>query len=138
MDFEEMTETIDDELQDIAFEMPKSQVYIQTDEQGNITRCEGGYSMANITDIDDWIWVDEGVGDKYNLCQSHYFVGGLFTMEGIPLYKWDGEQVVARSEDEIEADRAAMPKQPIMPTTEERLAAMESAMLAMAMALGEE
>ena len=138
MDFEEMTETVDDELQGIEFEIPKSQVYIQTDEQGNITRCEGGYSMANITNFEDWILIDEGIGDKYNLCQSHYFEGGLYTVDGIPLYKWDGEQVVARGEDEIEADRAAIPVQPITPTYEERLAAMESAMLTMVMALGDD
>ena len=136
LDFEEMVETIDNELQGIEFEIPKSQVYIQTDEQGRVIRCEGGYSMANITDIDDWILIDEGIGDKYNLCQSHYFKGGLYTMDGIPLYKWDGEQVVARGEDEIEADRAAIPKPPVGPTYEERLSAMESAILTMAMALG--
>ena len=116
LDFEEMVETIDNELQGIEFEIPKSQVYIQTDEQGNITRCEGGYSTANITNIEDWILIDEGIGDKYNLCQSHYFEGGLYTVDGIPLYKWDGEQVVARGEDEIEADREA--RKPIVTLVE--------------------
>lgn len=32
----------------------------------------------------------------------------LFTEDMIPLYKWDGEKVVERSEEEIEADRAEM------------------------------
>lgn len=86
-------------------EMPKSQVYIQTDEQGRVTRCEGGYSMANIANIEDWLLIDEGAGDKYNLCQSHYFEGGLYTVDGVPLYKWDGEQVVKRTDDELAADR---------------------------------
>lgn len=131
-------ETTEETIEMPEIEMLKSQVYIRTDEQGYIVRCEGGYSMANITNFEDWILIDEGTGDKYNLCQSHYFEGGLYTMDGIPLYKWDGEQVVARGEDEIEADRAAIPAQPATPTYEERLAAMESAMLAMAMALGEE
>ena len=36
------------------------------------------------------------------------------------------------------SDRAAMPKQPAIPTYEERLAAMESAMLIMAMVLGDD
>ena len=131
-------ETTEETIEMPEIEMLKSQVYIRTDEQGYIVRCEGGYSMANITNIEDWILIDEGIGDKYNLCQSHYFEGGLYTVDGIPLYKWDGEQVVARGEDEIEADRAAMPKPPIVPTYEERLAAMESAILTMAMALGDD
>lgn len=131
-------ETTEETIEMPEIEMLKSQVYIRTDEQGYIVRCEGGYSMANITNFEDWILIDEGTGDKYNLCQSHYFEGGLYTLDGIPLYKWDGEQVVARGEDEIEAERAAIPVQPITPTYEERLAAMESAMLAMAMALGDD
>ena len=44
-------------------------------------------------------------------------------MDGIPLYKWDGEQVVARGEDEIEADREA--RKPIV-----TLAEVQSAKLA--------
>ncbi len=134
----DFAETTNETIEMPEIEMPKSQVYIQTDEQGRIMRCEGGYSMANITDIADWLLIDEGEGDKYNLCQSHYFEGGLFTEDGIPLYKWDGEQVIARSQAEIEADRAALPKPPVLPTYEERLAAMESAMLTMAMALGDD
>ena len=94
-----------------------SKVYIQTDAEGRILRCEGGYTTpANLT---GWIKIDEGVGDKYNLCQSHYFDGGLYTMDGIPRYRWDGTQAVERTEEELEADRAALPTPP--PTTEEIL-----------------
>ena len=87
----------------------KSKVYIKVDESNRILRCEGGYTMGNIQNIDEWIFVDEGTGDRYNLCQSHYFAGGLRTFDGIPRYKWDGEQAVLRSKEEIEADRAATP-----------------------------
>lgn len=87
----------------------KSKVYIKVDEDSRILRCEGGYTMQNIQNIDEWIFIDEGNGDRYNLCQSHYFEGGLYTEDGIPRYKWDGEQAVLRSEEEIEADRAAIP-----------------------------
>lgn len=130
--------TTEETIEMPEIEIPKSQVYIQTDEQGRVTRCEGGYSMANIANIEDWLLIDEGAGDKYNLCQSHYFEGGLYTVDGVPLYKWDGEQVVKRTDDELAADREAIPQQPVMPTYEERLAAMESAMLTMAMALGDD
>ena len=72
----------------MEFEMPKSKVYIQTDEHGRIIRCDGGYTTP--ADLAGWIEIDEGTGDKYNLCQSHYFDGGLYTMDGIHRYKWDG------------------------------------------------
>ena len=101
----------------MEFEMPKSKVYIQTDNQNRILRCEGGYTTpANLT---DWIEIDDGVGDKYNLCQSHYFDGGLYTMDDIPRYKWDGTQAVERTEDELEVDRNDRPAPE--PTTDEIL-----------------
>lgn len=43
------------------------------------------------------------------------------TNEGIPLYKWDGEKVVRRTDEEIEADRAAIPAPP--PSEQERIRA---------------
>ena len=84
----------------------KSGVYIRINENGCILRCEGGYTMKNIKNPEDWILIDEGTGDRYNLCQSHYFVGGLYTEDGIPKYRWDGEKVIERTAEEIEADRA--------------------------------
>lgn len=50
----------------MEFETPKSKVYIQTDERGRITRCDGGYTMSNIDDVSKWTYIDEGVGDRYN------------------------------------------------------------------------
>ena len=139
LDFEEMVETIDNELQGIEFEMPKSRVYAKLNEKNCIVAIEGEYSLSNIDNFEEWTLIDEGEPcDRLNLAQTHYFEGGLFTDDMVPRYKWNGQETVARTEAEIEADRAAMPKQPVMPTYEERLAAMESAMLAMAMALGEE
>lgn len=89
----------------MEFETPKSKVYIKTDDQGRILRCEGGYTTP--TDLTDWTEIDEGTGDRYNLCQSHYFDGGLYTMDGVPRYRWDGTKAVERNEEEIEEDRAA-------------------------------
>ena len=108
----------------MEFEMPKSKVYIQTDTEGRILRCEGGYTTPS--DLTDWTEIDEGTGDKYNLCQSHYFDGGLYTMDGIPRYKWDGSAAVLRTEDELEADRAAIPEPKPSKTVEARLTALEA------------
>lgn len=87
----------------------KSNVYIKTDENGFITRCEGGYTMQNIDNLDEWLLIDEGSGDKYNLCQSHYFDGGLYTEDGICRYRWSGTEAVLRSEEEISVERNASP-----------------------------
>ena len=99
----------------------KSKVYIQIDNQGRILRCEGGYTTP--VDLAGWQEIDEGNGDRYNLCQSHYFDGGLYTMDGIPRYRWDGSAAVLRTDEELEADRAARPAPP--PTTNERISILE-------------
>ena len=46
----------------------KSKVYIQTDTDGRILRCEGQYTLPS--DLDGWTLIDEGYGDKYNLAQT--------------------------------------------------------------------
>ena len=84
-----------------------SMVYIQADSQGRILRCEGGYTMSNIGDISEWIFIDEGTGDRFALCQSHYFNGGLYTDDGICRYVWSNNAYRLRTEQEIEADRIA-------------------------------
>lgn len=90
----------------------KSKVYIKTGERGRILRCEGGYTMENIDDPAQWLLIDEGEGDRYNLCQSHYF-DRLYTEDGIPRYKWDGEMAVLREDEEIQIDRDSLPNQDI-------------------------
>ena len=107
----------------MEFEM-KSKVYIHIDDAGRILRCDGGYTTS--ADLTGWIEIDEGTGDKYNLCQSHYFDGGLYTMDGIPRYRWDGSAAVLRTEEELEADRAAIPATKPSKTVEARLTALEA------------
>ena len=80
-----------------------SKVFVSIDAQSRILRCEGGYTTPS--DLTGWAQIDEGTGDKYNLCQSHYFEGGLYTSDGIPRYKLVDGQPVERSEEEIEVDR---------------------------------
>lgn len=99
------------------FTIPASRVYVQTDADGHITRCEGGYTTP--ADLDGWTLIDEGTGDRYNLCQTHYFDGGLRTLDGIPRYKLADGKPVLRTEDELAADRAALPVPAVPPTTAE-------------------
>ena len=101
----------------MEFEM-KSHVYIKADDRNRIVRCEGEYTLP--ANLDGWTLIEEGQPcDRLNLAQSHYFEDGLYTMDGIPRYRLDGTQAVLRTEEELEADRAARPAPP--PTTEEVL-----------------
>lgn len=105
-----------------------SKVYVKTDSSGRIISCEGGYTTPS--DLTDWVQIDEGTGDKYNLCQSHYFDGGLYTntSPAVPRYKLVDRKPMLRTEDEIAADRDSMPEPP-EPSgdLEERVAALEQA-----------
>lgn len=100
-------------------EIVKSKVYVQTDAKGRIVRCDGGYTTP--ADLTGWEKIDEGYGDKYNLCQSNYFDGGLYTKAGIPRYKLVDGKAVERTAEEIAADLAAIPEPP--PTETEKLRA---------------
>ena len=86
-------------------EQVTSKVYVLIDEKNRVIRCEGGYTTP--ADLTGWVQIDEGTGDRYNLCQSHYFDGGLYTSDGIPRYKLVDGEAVERTVEEIEADRAA-------------------------------
>lgn len=85
-----------------------SKVYIKTDAGGCILACDGGYSEENMGDKAEWTLLDEGEGDRYNLCQSNFF-DSLYTDEGIPRYKVVDGTTVLRSEAEIAEDAAALP-----------------------------
>lgn len=93
---------------EVLMDINKSKVYVMADGQGRITRIEGGYTTP--ADLTGWTEIDEGTGDRYNLCQSHYFGGGLYTIDGIPRYKLEEGRPVERTEEEIAADRAALPE----------------------------
>lgn len=94
--------------------------YITTDIQGRIT---GGWSDGPHPERDTSgaICINAEGGYQFRL-----FPGGeenppLYDMDGIPLYKWDGEAVQARTEEELAADRAATPAPP--PSPQEQLRA---------------
>lgn len=81
----------------------KSKVYVLIDSNNYITRIEGQYSLP--LDLTNWILIDEGYGDKYNLAQTHYFDKPLITQDGIYQYKLVGTTPIERSEEEIAAER---------------------------------
>lgn len=102
------------------FETPKSHVYIKVDEHGRITRCEGEYTLPS--DLTDWTLIEEGAPcDRLNLAQSHYFDGGLYTLDGVPRYKLADGAPALRTEEEIAADSvpAETPSDPVADLAEE-------------------
>lgn len=90
-------------------EQIKSKVYVKVNNQNHILRCEGGYTTPS--DLSGWILIDEGIGDKYNLCQAHYFDKSIFTNDGYPRYKLVDGATVERTEEEINAERLPKLKQ---------------------------
>jgi hypothetical protein len=98
---------------------PKSRVYVLLDSESRVLRLEGEYSLP--ADLTDWIKVDEGYGDEFSLAQSHYLSKPLYD-GAVPRYKLVDGVLVERTTEEIEADKAALPKPE--PTAEDDTNAM--------------
>lgn len=99
---------------------PKSRVYVLTDAQGRIICLEGEYTLPD--DLAGWTLIDEGYGDAFNLAQTHYLPKPLYTDMGVMRYRLEGGKVVERTAEEIEADKAKLPKPE--PTAEDDTNAM--------------
>ena len=98
-------------------QIPKSRVYVLLDSESRVLRLEGEYSLP--ADLTGWTKIDEGNGDKYALAQSHYLSKPLY--DGAVLrYKLVDGKVVERTAEEIEADKAKLPK-PVIPKTNAEL-----------------
>lgn len=72
--------------------------------------------------------------------QFRLFPGGeenpnLYTDDGIPLYRWDGAQVLPRTAEEIEADRALLPTPEPAPSLKSRVDALETETAAISAAI---
>lgn len=105
----------------------KSKVYALLSAEGYITRIDGGYTESNITDPENWLLIDEGNGDRYNLCQSNYFPQPIRTMGGAYRYKLVDGQPVECTAEEIAAQEEAIKASIItVPTAEERIAELEA------------
>ena len=106
-------------------EMKKSKVYVLLNSEGYITRIDGGYTIGNITDPENWVLIDEGNGDKYNLCQGNYFPQPIITDGGAYRYKLVNGQPVECSAEEIAAQEEALKPVPT-PSLENRVEVLES------------
>lgn len=99
-------------------EMPPPEpyhVYVQTDEQGRLIAVNSSAFVPA-----EWgTEIDQGWGDKYHHAQGNYFPQPVYTNDGIPRYKLVDGKAQERTEEEIQADRDAIPEPVIPPTNAE-------------------
>lgn len=107
--------------------------YIATDAQGCITDgwSDGPHPEKDTTNA---VCINEEGGYQFRLFPDGEENPQLCTFDGVPRYKWDGQAVRERTEDEISADRAGLPEPPPSPLEQMRadvdyLAAMQGVML---------
>lgn len=98
-------------------------VYVKTNENNEITQIA---SSIFLEDTNNWTEIDKGNSDKYAHAQSQYLEKGLTDNQGRYNYKLvDGELI------EILDEEKTVIKITPQITTEERLNALEAAMLEM-------
>ena len=96
--------------------------YITTDEQGRIVDCwsDGPHPEK---DTSGAICINEQGGYQFRFTSGGEENPALYTMDGVPLYRWDGESAVPRTEEEIAADRVP----PLETVRETKLAELSKA-----------
>lgn len=101
-------------------------IYVRADEAGRIVEIN---SSAFLADTAGWTAIDEGYSDKYHHAQNNYFSKPLYDEQWCANYKIENSIVLERTEEEKEIEMSNRPKP--LPTGDERLAALEEAMLTM-------
>ncbi len=114
----------------MEFEMKPYEVYVQTDDANRIIAIN---SDAFLSDTEGWVRIDEGDGDRYHHAQGNYFDKPIMDERGIYRYKLVDGKPVERTQEEMDADYA--PPVPV-PTAEERMVEIESALIELAAMLG--
>lgn len=93
--------------------MKPYEVYIKTNENGYIVAAN---SSAFLTDINGWIKIDEGYGDKYHHAQGNYFDKPIHTESGVYQYKLTDGVAVECTAEEIAEQEANIPVPEPTPT----------------------
>lgn len=76
-------------------------VYARVDERGRVLAVG---SSAFLDDLDGWVEIDQGSGDRYQHAQANYLPGPLLDEHGICRYKLLDGALVERTADEMDAD----------------------------------
>ena len=83
------------------FELKPYIVYIQVNEENCIIAIN---SSEFLTDLNNWIEIDSGYGDKYYHAQGNYFNQPIYDDRGICRYKLVDNKPIERSQAEMDAD----------------------------------
>ena len=76
----------------LKFQRRKSKVFVKINQNKDIIAVNSDIFIEK-NDLSNWIQIDEGVGDKYSLAQSHYFEQPLIREDGKFNYKFENMQV---------------------------------------------
>lgn len=79
-----------------VIEIPKIKVYVKLD-TNKIVKEVGSSNF--IQDLEGWIEIDEGYGDKYSQAQNNYFEKGLVDEKVRYNYKWDNSLIELTEEE---------------------------------------
>ena len=101
---ESTTKTATTEFEEFDFSYS---VYVKTNGDGVIIEVN---SSAFIFDTTGWVYIDEGIGDKYHHAQNNYLPAGLTDENGIFNYKLaDGKPELRTAEEKApELERLAV------------------------------
>ena len=105
----------------MEFEMQPYGVYVKTDEKQRIIAIN---SDAFLPDMDGWVKIDEGFGDRYHHAQGNYLNKPIMDERGIYRYKLVDGEVTERTAEEMDADYD--PPAPVPDLAEEVAALRES------------
>lgn len=98
--------------------MKSFKVYVKPNEQGYVTAVN---SSGFLTDLTGWVYIDEGIGDKYHHAQGNYFDKPLKTENGVYQYKFEDGVVRECTAEEIAEQEAAKPAPYVEPTVWDEL-----------------
>lgn len=98
-----------------TIQMEKYKVYVKVK---NGLVCEIN-SSAFLSDVTDFILIDEGLGDRYHHAQGNYLDKPLYDMQGCHNYKYVEGKVVETTFTEKQLEKASFPQ--AAPTELEKL-----------------
>ena len=98
-------------------------VYVKVDGNNIITQID---SSIFLFAVEEWIMIDEGVGDKFSHAQGNYFEKGLIDSKGNYNYKLVDNKFVELTEEE---KKKLFPSLKPALTLEERVAMIETLQL---------
>lgn len=82
-------------------------VYVKTNSNDYITAIN---SSAFLSDVNGWVEIDSGYGDKYHHAQNNYFSQPIMANNGVWRYKLVNGTPIECTEAEIAEQEALLPK----------------------------